>query len=139
MHVDQSDASQNRRSRRSPVFLKAGVTVDGVPVPVTLRNLSEEGALVEGARLPSDGARTLFERNGMRIRGQVVWVAGRLAGIKFDRPMQRDELMRQVPQPKQKFEPVFRRPGLACQPLSAEDRKMLETWVAMAPVARPGD
>ena len=137
--MDQSDSSQNRRSRRSPVFLKANIEVDGAVVPVTLRNLSEEGALVEGARLPSDGSRTTFERNDLRIRGEVVWVAGRLAGIKFDQLLKRDELLRQVPQPKQKFEPVFRRPGLSCQPLSAEDRKMLETWVAMAPVARPGD
>jgi hypothetical protein len=137
--VDQSDPAHNRRSRRSPVFLKANIDVDGAPVPVTLRNLSEEGALVEGARLPSDGSPTTFERNDMRIKGQVVWVAGRLAGIRFNQPMPTDELLRQVPKPKQKFEPVFRRPGLTCAPLSAQDRKMLETWVAMAPVARPGD
>jgi hypothetical protein len=137
--VDQSEVTQNRRSRRSPVFLKASIEVDGSPVPVTLRNLSEEGALVEGVHLPDVGAATTFERNEFRINGRVVWLAGRLGGIKFDQPMHRDELLRQVPQPKQRFEPVFRRPGLACRPLSESDRKMLETWVAMAPVYRPGD
>ncbi len=137
--MDQTEVTQNRRSRRSPVFLKASIEVDGSPVPVTLRNLSEEGALVEAANLPSVDAATTFERNGFRIKGHVVWLAGRLAGIRFDQPMHRDELLRQVPQPKQRFEPVFRRPGLSCRPLSESDRKMLETWVAMAPVYRPGD
>ena len=137
--MDQTDVTQNRRSRRSPVFLKASVEVDGASVPVTLRNLSEEGALVEGACLPEIGAATLFERNELRIRGHVVWAAGRLAGIRFDRPMPRDELLRQVPRPKQRFEPVFRRPGLACRPLTETDRRMLEKWVSMAPVYRPGD
>jgi hypothetical protein len=121
------------------VFLKASIEVDGSPVSVTLRNLSEEGALVEGACLPQVAAATKFERNDLRINGHVVWLAGRLAGIKFDKPMPRDELLRQVPQPKQRFEPVFRRPGLACRPLSETDRQMLEKWVAMAPVYRPGD
>jgi PilZ domain len=121
------------------VFLKASIEVDGSPVPVTLRNLSEEGALVEGAHLPEVGAPTRFERNELRIAGHVVWLAGRFAGIKFDKPIPRDELMRQVPRPKQRFEPVFRRPGLVCRPLSEADRQMLEKWVAMAPVYRPGD
>ena len=137
--MDQTDVSQNRRSRRSPVFLKANIEVDGSRVPVTLRNLSEEGALVEGSCLPETGAATRFERNELRISGHVVWLAGRLAGIKFDKPMPRDELLRQVPRPKQRFEPVFRRPGLACRPLSETDRQMLEKWVAMAPTGRPGD
>lgn len=137
--MNQTDITQNRRSRRSPVFLKANVEVDGSPVSVTLRNLSEEGALVESACLPEVGSPTRFERNELRIAGCVVWVAGRLAGIRFDKPMDRDELLRHVPKPKQRFEPVFRRPGLACQPLSDSDRKMLETWVAMAPIRRPGD
>ena len=46
--MDESSMMQNRRSRRSPVLLAATVDVGGKPVAVKLRNLSEEGALIEG-------------------------------------------------------------------------------------------
>ena len=53
--MDESNISQNRRSRRSPVFLAASLEVAGVAQTVKLRNLSEEGALMEGERLPLEG------------------------------------------------------------------------------------
>jgi hypothetical protein len=137
--VDQSSVDQNRRSRRSPVFLKASIEVDGATVPVTLRNLSGEGALVEGAHLPLEGWATWFERNDLRIKGRVVWVEGRFAGIRFDQPLKRDEVLRHVPRPKQKLEQSFKRPGLACRPITDYERRMLEVWMTPLPVARPGD
>src|SRR5438445_12414238 len=96
--------SQNRRSRRSPMFLAASVEDDGAPVRVTLRNLSEEGALVEGEHLPPEGSTTHFGRNELRIRGCVVWVHGRFAGIKFDAVLKREEVLRHIPKPRQRVE-----------------------------------
>jgi PilZ domain. len=130
--MDESSASQNRRSTRSPVLLSAKVEVAGVEVPVILRNLSAQGALVEGAQLPPEGSATVFRRNELCIAGQIVWVEGRYAGIAFSRLLERAELLREVPQPRQRFDPQFRRPGLACRPLSDADRKMVE--MGMAPV-----
>lgn len=137
--MDQSSITQNRRSNRSPVLLSAKLVLGGDEVGVVLRNLSSEGALVEGANLPIEGTATIFKRNELSVSGRVVWVAGRYAGIAFDRKLEPGELLRQVPRPRQKFEAQFRRPGLTCRPLSPEDRKMLEMWAAAAPVARPGD
>lgn len=137
--MDQSTTNQNRRSRRSPVFLTASVYVDGVPVKVTLRNLSEQGALIEGNHLPLEGWATIFERNELRIPGRVMWVEGRFAGVRFDRALDKEQVLRHVPKPKQKIEPSYRRPGLACRPLSAHERKMLEVWMTAAPVAKPGE
>ena len=45
---------KNRRSRRSPVLLAASIEVGGTSLKVKLRNLSEEGALIEGERLPEE-------------------------------------------------------------------------------------
>ena len=126
--MDESSITQNRRSNRSPVLLSAKVDVGGAEVAVILRNLSAEGALIEGANLPRDGDATVFRRNELCVTGHIVWVEGRFAGVKFDRELNRDELLRQVPQPKQKFEAQYRRPGLACRPLSDADRRMIEMW-----------
>src|SRR5580765_5825048 len=134
--MDQSNLTQNRRSNRSPVLLSAKLSLGGEELSVILRNLSSEGALVEGAHLPVDGSATVFKRNELSVAGRVVWVAGRFAGIAFDRKLEPAELLRQVPRPRQKFEQQFRRPGLSSsRPLSASDRQMLEMWAAAAPTA----
>lgn len=137
--MDESSITQNRRSNRSPVLLSAKVDVDGAEVAVVLRNLSVEGALIEGKNLPREGGFTVFKRNDLCVTGHIVWVEGRFAGLRFDRQLDREELLRQVPRPRRRFEQQFRRPGLTCQPLSESDRRMLEIWASAAPVARPGD
>lgn len=126
--MDESSVTQNRRSTRSPVLLSAKVEVNGKEIPVILRNLSSNGALIEGAGLPGDGATTKFHRNELTVEGRIVWVEGRYAGISFDRELDREELLRHVPKPRQRIEPQFRRPGLACAPLSDADRKMIQMW-----------
>jgi hypothetical protein len=136
--MDESSLTQNRRARRSPVLLAASLEVAGVVTPVKLRNLSEDGALVEGDRLPLEGSTTFFERNDLRIKSRVAWVHGKFAGIAFARPLQKEQVLRNVPQPRPKTQLDFRRPGLACRPLSAEERKLVERWMTDSPV-RPGE
>ncbi|HET7282308.1 MAG TPA: PilZ domain-containing protein [Sphingomicrobium sp.] len=131
--MDQSSLAQNRKSGRSPVLLSAKVDIDGVGVSVVLRNLSSEGALIEGAQLPPEGATTRFNRNELSVQGRIVWVEGRFAGIAFDRRLEREEMLRQVPPPRQRVEPQFRRPGLACRPLSEADRQMIQLWAVPTP------
>jgi hypothetical protein len=137
--MDQSNIAQNRRSRRSPVLLAASVEVAGAPQAVKLRNLSEDGALIEGERLPLEGTTTFFQRNDLRVKGRVVWVHGRFAGIAFARQLKSEEVLRYVPQPKQKINSDFRRPGLACRPLTDSERKMVEKWMVASPVGKLGD
>lgn len=139
--MDESSITQNRRSRRSPVLLTATIYVDGVPVDVKLRNLSEEGALIESDRFPAEGSETIFERKELRLKSRVVWVEAKYAGVAFDVPLNRDEVLRQIPQPKRKMhsDTDFRRPGFTCRPLSEYERQNLERWLATAPVGRPGE
>jgi len=132
---------KNRRSRRSPVLLAAAVEVAGAQVAVKLRNLSEEGALIEGETLPPEGTRTVFGRNELSVPGRVVWVQGRYAGIAFDEQLNPDEVLRHVPAPKPKTQQPgdFRRPGLACRPLSSYERRMLERWMTASPIGSLGE
>lgn len=137
--MDESSMMRNRRSRRSPVLLAATVEVAGATVAVKLRNLSEEGALIEGDRLPLEGSTTFFQRNELRLKSRVVWVQGRFAGVAFDEPLKTEQVLRNVPAPRPKAALDYKRPGLACRPLSSYERKMLEQWMAVAPVDSPGD
>lgn len=138
--MDESSMIKNRRSRRSPVLLAAAVEVAGEQVAVKLRNLSEEGALIEGETLPPEGSVTFFERNELRVSGRVVWVHGRYAGIAFDEPLNPEQALRHVPAPKAKAQlGDFRRPGFACRPLSDYERRMLERWMTASPMGSLGD
>jgi PilZ domain len=137
--MDESSMIQNRRSRRAPVLLAATIEVDGVAQPVKLRNLSEDGALIEGERLPAEGSTSFFQRNDLRLKSRVVWVHGRFAGVAFARPLRPEEVLRNIPQPRVKAQLDFRRPGLACRPLTAYERKMLERWMTASPIGTLGE
>ena len=124
---------QNRRSRRAPVLLTASIDVLGVPAAVKLRNLSSTGALIEGGSLPQAGETTYFTRRELHLRCQVMWVEGHYAGIRFARELERDEVLRYIPKPRDRVQLEFKRPGLACKPLSEAERKMIGAWIAQIP------
>jgi hypothetical protein len=137
--MDESSVTQNRRTRRSPVLLAATVDIDGAAVGVKLRNLSEQGALIEGDVLPDEGAETYFRRNDLRLKSRIVWVHGKFAGVAFDTPLNREEVLRHIPAPKPKVHSEFRRPGLNSRPLTSYERSMISTWIATAQIDLIGD
>jgi hypothetical protein len=137
--MDESSMLNNRRSHRAPVLLGATIEVAGTPVPVKLRNLSEDGVLIEGDRLPPEGSTCFFERKELRLKSRIVWVHGRYAGVAFARQLKSEEVLRHVPQPRAKVQQEFRRPGLACRPLTSYERRMLERWMTSSPVAKLGE
>ena len=111
--MDQGGMTQNRRSNRSHVLLKASLERPEGSVPVLLRNLCEDGALVRGQSLPEAGERVLFHRQGLCVPSRVAWVHKEHAGINFDSPLFPRELLRHVPPPcEAEPSPEFtRRPG----------------------------
>ena len=137
--MDQSIAPHNRRSRRSPVLLAATIEVAGAAKPVKLRNLSEKGVLIEGDTLPAEDSRTVFERRDLRVSGRVVWVEGRYAGVAFDQPLNTEEVLRHIPKARPKARQDFRRPGLACRPLTDYERRMLGRWMTSSPMGELGE
>lgn len=137
--MDESIATQNRRSRRSNVLLTAALETEGEMLPVKLRNLSSEGALVEARQLPAAGKSIVFHRKELSVSGRVAWVNGSHAGVAFDRRLPADLVLRHVPSPRPRVKPDFRRPGLACREMSAEERRLVESWVWNPGPSRPGE
>lgn len=124
--MDQSSASQNRKNRRSNVLMSASLELSGTSVPVKLRNLSAEGALVEGDKLPVEGASLLFRKGDLSIVGTVAWVKGRQAGVSFAQKLDPEQLLRHVPAPRARVNPTFRRPGLT--KFTDEDKSFGGAW-----------
>jgi hypothetical protein len=89
--------------------------------------------------LPLEGTTTFFERNELRLKSRVIWVQGRYAGIAFARTLRQEEVLRHVPQPRQLVQGDFRRPGLACRPLTAHERTMIEKWMVASPQGELGE
>ncbi len=132
--MDQSNNPQNRRSRRSHVLMAASIEADGVTVPVKLRNLSTEGALVEGDALPSVGSAVLFRKNELKLIGHVAWITGRRAGVAFEAMLDPDSVMRHVPTPRALAKLDFRRPRIKAAELSLGERKIAEDWIFGKPI-----
>jgi hypothetical protein len=127
------EAPSDRRSRRAPVLLAGTIEVARRRKQVKIRNFSADGALIEGDCLPPEGATTQFSRNELNLNATVVWVQGRYAGIRFERALGPEEVLRYVPAPKQRVTPEFKRPGLACRPLTSYERRMIESWLVTMP------
>lgn len=128
--MDESGPTQNRRSRRSNVLLKATLEVPGDSLPVVLRNLSQEGALVQGESLPEAGTRVLFHRQGLSVPSRIAWSHCGHAGLEFEFPLFPGEMLRHIPSSAARGPsvPVKRRPGLAAQPLTQAERLLIERW-----------
>ena len=132
--MDESSTAQNRRSRRSQLLMAATVETESGSVDVTLRNLSAEGALVEGDGISKPGSQVVFRKNELSASGRVAWVNQRRAGIAFDAKLKPETVLRHVPAPRSRVDPVFKRPRLASHVLSAEERHWCETLIWGPPV-----
>jgi hypothetical protein len=139
--MDESIGNHNRRSRRSPVLLAATVEVGGAVHEVKLRNLSAEGALVDGAEGLPELAAITFCRKDLRVRARIAWVQGKCAGIAFDKPLEPAEVLRHVPRREAKPLPaqLFTRPAVSRHDLSSGERRWIQDWMTSNGVDRPGE
>ena len=127
--MDESSFPHSRRSRRSNVLLAASIEVSGSVVQVKLRNLSSQGALIEGEDLPIEGSEILFRRNDLKVRGRVAWVHETQAGIAFNALLPQEDVLRNIPKPRPRVLPDFKRPGLACRKLTPDEQRLVDSWV----------
>lgn len=137
--MDQSGTTQNRRSRRSHVLMAATIEVDGTLVPVKLRNLSSQGALVESETLPAVGTAVIFRKKELNLAGRVAWITGGRAGIAFADRLDPEAVLRHVPATRPPARLDYRRPGLKTGELSAGERKMAQDWIWGQPIQNLGD
>jgi len=125
--MDESPNVHNRRQRRSHVFMAAALELSGGSHEVKLRNLSADGALVEGDHLPVEGSEVVFRRQELNVPAKVVWVRGQRAGLSFKEPLPPEAVLRHVPTPRPRVLPDFRRPALQARITEAE-RQAAEEW-----------
>lgn len=137
--MDESSTTQNRRSRRSQLLMAATLELAGRALSVKLRNLSSEGARVEGAELPIEGADILFRKGELAVPGTVIWSKGRQAGIRFSYKLDPVQVLNHIPSPRPRTKMDFRRPGLAPRELSETERLLGERWIQVVPTPPLGD
>ena len=90
---------EDRASPRTNLLLSATVEVGGRDVPVRIRNLSETGALLEGAGLPDAGLPLILKRGDLHVCATVAWAAGGRRGVRFDGPTPVNEWTGGKPRP----------------------------------------
>jgi len=127
--MDQSNNPQNRRARRSNVLMSASLELSGMSLPVKLRNLSVDGALIEGDKLPVEGSSIQFRKGELSVAGRIAWAKTRHAGISFEDKLDPDQVLRHIPAPRPRVKPDFRRPGLKSLSLTEEERQFGELWL----------
>jgi hypothetical protein len=84
--IQPEGSAEDRASPRTNLLLAATVETGGRTVPVRIRNLSETGALVEGAGLPDAGMPLVILRGDLQVSATVAWAAGGRRGVRFDGP-----------------------------------------------------
>lgn len=82
--MEASAASDLRVESRNNIFVIAVLDVDcGSTTPVRVRNLSQNGALVEASALPPVGSSVRLKRGSLCVDAQVVWVDQQRAGLRL--------------------------------------------------------
>ncbi len=111
------------------MLMAASLELSGTSLPVKLRNLSAEGALVEGDKLPVEGAQIMFRKGDLIVPGRVAWAKTRHAGISFSMKLSPELVLRHIPAPRARVKPDFRRPGLKSGDLTEQERAYGERWL----------
>lgn len=137
--MDESSITQNRRSRRSHLLMAATLEITGRALNVKLRNLSSDGARIEGDQLPIEGTELLFRKGDIAVAGRVIWSKGRQAGISFAHKLDPVQVLNHIPAPRAPMKADFRRPGLAPRELTEFERNLGERWIQIAPTLPLGD
>lgn len=75
--------TNTREAPRTSIYLAAVLHCEGFSSPVKIRNISENGALLEGAALPGAGARVQLARGALVANGLVAWSNGSRCGLRL--------------------------------------------------------
>jgi len=133
--MDERGIIQNRRSQRANLWMAASLEHDGQVLPVTLRNLSADGALVEGDHGLQPGAQIVFCRQDLKAEGLIAWVADRRAGIAFAMSLDPETVLRQIPSPRPICELHHKRLGFRGRLVEQERRIGESLWHRPLPTA----
>jgi hypothetical protein len=79
------------RAPRKNVMLAATISAGRACAPVRIRNLSEVGAMVDGAALPEAGTSLVLNRLALSVPASVVWSHDGRCGLRLARPIVVDD------------------------------------------------
>lgn len=125
--MEDGGPGQKRRAPRAKLLMAASIEHGGRMMPVTLRDLSAEGALVEIDPCPRPGSRVVLHKNELAVSGRIAWAKDRRAGIAFDASLDPEAVLRHLPPPRPIRDEVHKRPGFRGR-LSAEERRFAESY-----------
>ena len=95
--TDQPTANTRLRAPRKNLLLAATIEAGTLKAPVRIRNLSEGGAMLEGAALPDVGTEFMLRRLEIEIGGSVIWRESGRCGVAFNGKVSVDEWSAGVP------------------------------------------
>lgn len=119
--------------------MAASIEASGHKMAVKLRNLSSDGALVEGDDLPAIDSTVIFRKKELTLAGRVAWVTDGRAGIAFDAKLDPEAVLRHVPPSKPQAKLDFRRPRIRAGELSPGERQMAKDWIWGEPIQNLGE
>ena len=79
------------RAPRKNVMLAASISAGAVSAPVRIRNLSEAGAMIDGAALPNAGSTLMLNRLELSVMATVVWHRDGRCGLSLRVPITVDD------------------------------------------------
>ena len=79
-------SAEDRIAPRTNLLLAATAQVGGRHLPIRIRNLSDTGAMIEGAGLPEAGRSLILTRGDLQVAATVAWAAGGRRGVRFAGP-----------------------------------------------------
>jgi hypothetical protein len=85
-------ARTRRAEPRYSVLLAGRAIAASCSGPVTIRDLSLSGALLDGPSLPPLGRLLILKRGPFEIAGRIAWRKGNRAGLRFERPLAAEAL-----------------------------------------------
>ena len=84
--IEPEGSVEDRAAPRTNLLLAATAEVGGRSLSVRIRNLSETGAMVEGAGLPEAGMPLVLMRGDLQVAATIAWAAGGRRGVRFAGP-----------------------------------------------------
>src|SRR5688500_18314806 len=84
--IEPEGSVEDRAAPRTNLLLAATAEVGGRDLAVRIRNLSETGAMVEGAGLPEAGIALVLKRGDLQVAATVAWASGARRGVRFAGP-----------------------------------------------------
>ena len=76
-----------REAPRTNIYVAAFLVGRGSDIPITIRNLSSTGALIQSRANLEDADLVTLARGSLRATGCLVWREGTLGGLKFAEPI----------------------------------------------------